>query len=229
MLFKSPVYSSVSGSIAGLVYSHNQAGMYTRSRAVPTNPNTDAQQNVRNQQRILIDNWSNVLTSTQRDGWNLYAFNTPVLGPLGDPTKRSGQNMYVRGNLARMQAGFSAVNTAPTTYDLGSFTPITFVADASADTIIVSFSVADPWSLEAGGYMHIFQSRPQNAARNFFKGPYQLLGVIEGEDPGPITSPNTFPSLFPLEVGQRVFLKINVSRADGRYTDPQRIDALVTA
>lgn len=229
MLFESPLLSKASGSLAGNTFSHNKGGMYIRSRAMPTNPGTENQSAVRDSVRILMDNWSNVLTQAQRDAWDLYAFNTPVVNKLGQTVKRTGQNMYVRANTARMQAEFPAVNDAPVTFDLGSFTPVEITADASADTLSIAVAAADPWATEDQGFMFVYQSRPQNAARRYFKGPYQLATVIEGESPGPITSPKVVSSLFPLTTGQRVFFRVTVGRADGRYTDAQYLDSIVVA
>lgn len=229
MLFKSPLLSQASGSVAGSVFSHNKGGMYMRARTTPVNPNTDAQQSVRDSMRVLVDAWTNTLTQTERDSWNLYAFNTPLLNKLGDPTKRTGQNMFVRSNLPRLHAAMPVIETAPVTFDLGSFTPLTgFTADASADTFTFNFGTTDPWANAAGGVMFIYQSRPVNPTVLFFKGPWQLGSIIEG-DPTPPTSPHTFNSLFGMTTGQRVYLKVRVGQADGRLSEPQIISALVTA
>jgi hypothetical protein len=82
--FKSQVYASVSGSVGGLTYSHNQGGMYCRARAVPTNPNTSFQQTLRNAMGQLTTRWGQTLTQTQRDAWAVFATNVPVVDSLGE-------------------------------------------------------------------------------------------------------------------------------------------------
>ena len=67
MIFKSPIFAQASGSIAGTVFSRNAGGMYVRSRANPTNPNTDAQQAVRDAMRQLVVAWTSELDDGQRD------------------------------------------------------------------------------------------------------------------------------------------------------------------
>ena len=229
MIFKSPIFAQASGSIAGTVFSRNAGGMYVRSRANPTNPNTGAQQAVRDAMRNLVFAWSNTLTNAEREAWNSYAFNTPTLNKLGESTHKTGQQMYLRGNIPREQAGLVRANAAPTTFDLGDFTPVTtIVADASADTISVAFSDSDLWATTNDCAMLIYQSRPQNATRNFGKGPFQLATKIDGS-PTPPTSPEVFSSLFPLSLGQKVFLQIRVSMADGRLSGKQNPTVIVTA
>lgn len=228
MIFKSPVFSQASGSIAGIVYSRNAGGMYVRSRANPTNPNTAQQQAVRDAFRTIVDSWTNNLSPGQREGWNTYAFNTPTLNNLGEATSKSGQQMYIRSNVARLQAGLTIVNNAPNIFDLSSFTPIADpTADASAGDIDFTFTNTDEWANEDGGAMLIYQSRPQNPTRTFGKGPYQLLTVILGDAMTPPTSPVTAIALFPMAADQRIFFKVNVTRADGRYTSPQQPTTLV--
>ncbi len=55
---------------------------------IPTNPNTTFQQVVRNAVSQLTSLWSDVLTQTQRDQWQVYADNVPL-------TKRHGEQHTV--------------------------------------------------------------------------------------------------------------------------------------
>jgi hypothetical protein len=230
MIFKSPIFAQASGSLAGTVFSHNQGGMYVRARATPTNPNTEAQQAVRDALRTAVFNWSNVLTSAERDSWNTYAFNTPTFNRLGEATHKTGQQMYVRGTVSRIQAALPLSPPAPTTFDLGDFTPPSaIIADASADTISIAFNDADGWANEVGGALLIYQSRPQNPTRIFGKGPYQLATAILGSVGAPPTSPSVFTSLFGLSTGQRLFLKFVATRVDNRLSSPTMTSTIVVA
>lgn len=230
MLFKSPLLSMASGSLAGSVFSRNKGGMYMRARSNPVNPATVAQTAVRDAMRVLVDAWTNVLSDAERDSWNLYAFNTPLLNRLGEPTKRTGQNMFVRSNVPRLQAGLPVVETGPATFDLGSFTPITdATADASDGDLGFDFTNADPWANATGAAMLVYQSRPVNATVEFFKGPWQLATILPGSGIAAPASPADFNSLFAMVAGQKVFMKVRVSQVDGRYSEPQIISAIVAA
>jgi hypothetical protein len=178
--------------------------------------------------RQLTDAWTNVLTPTQRDNWNTYAFNTPTLNKLGEPTSKTGQQMYIRGNISRIQALLTRADAAPGIFDLGTFTPPTSILlDASTDTFSISFTNTDDWANEDGSAMLIYQSRPQNATRTFGKGPFQLCTVILGDSMTPPTSPVTPGSLFGADAGQKVFLQVRVTRADGRLSGTHNVDTIV--
>lgn len=229
MIFKSPIFAQASGSIAGTVFSRNAGGMYVRARANPTNPNTGAQQAVRDAMRVLVVAWSEELTDVQREAWNTYAFNTPTLNKLGEPTHKTGQQMYIRGNIPRLQAGLDRADAAPTVFDLGTFSELDGVggdfATQSLGFIIVN---TDEWANEDGSAMLVYQSRPQNATRTFGKGPFQLATLVLGDATTPPANNQQFNSLFPLAVGQKVFLQMRVSRADGRLSGKTNPAALVT-
>lgn len=230
MLFKSPVYSMASGSVAGLVYSHNAGGMYVRSRAKPTNPNTVPQQSVRDALRTVTNYWTTGLTGPEREAWNNYAFNTPTLNRLGDPTTKTGQQMFIRSNVSRLAAGLTLVTVAPVIFDTDTFTPVgTIIADASADTISIAFTDSDGWANEDNGALLIYASRPQNPTRNFGKGPFQLLTTVLGDVGTPPTSPVVASAIFPFDVGQKIFLQVRATRADGRLTGKQNPTVITTA
>lgn len=230
MIFKSPIFAQASGSIAGTVFSHNQGGMYVRSRATPTNPNSEAQQAVRDGLREAVYQWQTLLSNNQRENWNTYAFNTPTFNRLGEATHKTGQQMFVRGTVARLQAGLSIPVIAPTDFNLGSFTPpTTIVADDSAQTISFEFNEADVWALTPEAALLVYMGRPQNPTRIYGKGPYQLASMVLGDSPTAPTSPHTFTTLFPFDLGQRIFLKFNLTMPDGRYSVDSKYSTIVVA
>lgn len=230
MLFKSQVFVQASGSVGGIVYSRNAGGMYVRARAKPTNPNTEQQQAVRDAMRNAVFAWSNTLDDEQRTNWNTYAFNTPTWNRLGESTHKTGQQMFIRGAIPRLQAGQTLPVDAPSQFDLGDFTPVSVVdSDAAADSFSVGFGEEDEWSTTVGAFMFIYQSRPQNPTRVFGKGPFQLASGVNGVVTVGATSPQVVTSLFPITAGQRVFLKIMVSMPDGRLTMPQFLSFIVVA
>ena len=74
--------------------------------------------------------------------------------------------------------------------------------------------------------MLVFASRPQQPAKNYFTGPYRFADSIDGDGTTPPTSPASIVSPFSYSVGQRVFARVAVVRADGRYSVSQRVTAL---
>jgi len=221
MLYKSPVYSQASGSVAGLVYSHNRGGNYVRLRKTPTNPNTQYQQAIRGYFAQLAERWSNVLTADQRYAWALYAAQVTVPNPLGDQIYLSGQQHYIRSNTPRLQASVAAIDDGPTTYNLGEFTPVTLTdADQSDNHFHINFTNTDDWATEVGAYLLAYQSRGLSPTIGFFRGPYRYTGKLAGAAQAP-ASPFVINSVFDLTAGQYLYARVRIARADGRLSAEQ--------
>lgn len=230
MKFKSQVVTQASGSVGGITASRNAGGMYFRARAIPTNPSSTYQVEVRNAMNQAVQRWSQDLSDAQRSAWGIYAFNTPVTNALGDQIKLSGFNMYVRSNVARLQAGLSPVDSAPTIYNLGSMGPVALAGvDASDNEAEFTFNNTYGWAAVTGGALLVAISRPQSQTINFFKGPYRLAGVILGNTGSPPTSPAVVTLPFPVSAGQKVFAQVRATLADGRLTAPVRFFQLASA
>lgn len=224
MLIESAIMTRGSGSVGGLTVAENAGGLYMRARVTPTNPSTPQQSDVRAAAGELTNRWANVLAQSQRDAWDLYAFNTPLVGPLGASRTVSGQNMFVRGNLQRAVAGSPLADNAPTDFNLSSFTLITgFSADSGAQSFGFSFTNTDDWANEDDASMWVFLSRPQQISINYFTGPYRFAGQVDGDAITPPTSPAAIPVPFVITAGQRLFGRVLVSRVDGRLSNDQKI------
>lgn len=219
MLFKSQVFAQASGSVDGLTYSHNSAGMYTRARSIPVNPNTARQVAVRQALSQLAGNWLQVLNDTQRADWAVFAANTPLKNRLGDTIYAGGIAQYIRCNAPRILAGMAIVNTAPTVFDLPTFSAPSCTATAGAPgTVSIGYDNADAWANEDDAALLVFASRPVNQTRNFWAGPYQFLGKVLGDSGTPPTSPFAPTGLYTVVSGQRLHARVYVVRADGRVS-----------
>jgi len=230
MKFKSQVYTEAAGSIGGITYSHNRGGMYTRCRAIPTNPATEFQQAVRGYVAQLTSLWQNTLTVGQRVAWDAYAELVPLPDKLGEPRNVGGLGMYVRCNVPRLQAGEPRVDDGPTDYTLGDYTPPNLGnATEAAQTADLTFTTTDDWANEDDAAMLVYLSRGLSPAINFFKGPYRYAHKIEGDGITPPTSPATITVPFAITEGQKLFARVQVTRADGRLSSPFRDLVLVVA
>jgi hypothetical protein len=233
MKFKGTIIGEASGSLASMVFSHNRGGQYIRQRTIPTNPNTSFQQAIRTLVSQLTSLWQTTLTAPQRDAWDVYAEAVPLLDPLGEPRNVGGLGMYIRSNVARLQAdptNLPRVDDAPTIFNLGDFTAPSFGNLTEAgQTVDITFNAGDDWANEDDAAMIIFSSRPQNASINFFKGPYRYSSVILGDSVAPPVSPETDAVSFPFVLGQKVFFRAVVTRADGRMSSTFRSSAVGVA
>ena len=222
MKFKSQVYTQTSGSIGGITYSHNQGGLYTRARTIPVDPASSFQLAVRNSVAQLVSRWRQVLTQLQRDAWDVFAVNTPVVNSFGDSVLISGQAWYIKANSARNAVGTTIVNDAPTIFGNASLTTPTVVASAATETYAVTFTNTDIWATAVGGHLLMYGSRPQNVSINFFKGPYRFAGRVNGAVVPP-TSPAAIVSAFPFPVGVKLFVVFVATQANGQISAKQRI------
>lgn len=229
MKFKSQVYTQASGSIGGITYSHNRGGLYTRSRAIPTDPGTVQQQVIRGLVGGLATYYSTSLTPAQRAGWKLYAEQVPIVDALGEPINIGAVAQFLRTNVARLQSAQAQIDDAPTIFNLAETPQITPTASEATQLVSVAFDDGQDWCSEDDAFMFIFVSRPQNESINFFKGPYRLADAIAGDSAVPITSPQTVTAPFPFVEGQKLFVKANVGRADGRYSTPFRNGCVAAA
>ncbi len=210
--------AAASGSVGGITFSRNRGGPYIRSRVVPVNPNTIFQAAIRGFVAQLTSLWIDTLTLAERDAWNLYALNVPLPNPLGEPRNVGGLGMYVRSNVPRLQAALTRVDTAPTVFDLGAFTPPTIETLTAPTALSLAFTNTDAWATEPGSSMLVYGARAQNPTINFFKGPYRFMGTIDGATPTPPTSPAALVWPFVLTATQNGFLRVQISRADGRLS-----------
>lgn len=226
MKFKSLLMTQASGSIGGLTASHNRGGMYFRARATPVNPNTPQQQLVRAIVGQLAALWANTLTALQRAAWDLYALQVPLADRLGEPRNVGGLAMYIRSNTPRLQAQQPRIDNGPTVFTLPALEALVMESPSEAVQQTVFDYQEEPvipevWLSEDGAVLMCYGSRPQNASINYFKGPYRLTGFLLGDSGVPLTPPFTFGISFPFVQGQKVFTRVQLSRADGRLSLPQ--------
>lgn len=228
MLFSSPVYSQASGSIAGITYSHNAGGMYTRARATPTNPSSAFQNQIRAGLTAAVTAWT-ALAQADRDSWDLYGANTPTTNRLGATVNRTGQNWFVAAysvmNQAnnKLSAGLPAFTAGPTTFNRGDFTTPELLPIASTGLGLV-IEPADAWANEDDAVLLIYQGLPQNASRKYFGGPFRLVAAIAGDSTTPPVAAQTVTSAtlaaegYPITAGQVNSIAAVVLRADGRIS-----------
>lgn len=218
MLIKSALVTQASGSVGGVTASRNRSGMYMRARAIPVNPNTGQQQAVRSLMASLSVVWQSVLTPAQRTGWETYATNTPLINRLGASIHVSGLNMYIRTNLPRLQAVANRIDNAPTLYNLSALTaPTIGSATASTGIVVLNITNSDTWATALGGHLLVSIGRPQNPTINYFRGPYQYAGRINGSVVPPSASQN-ITSPFPFAAGRKIFVRCVAATADGRLS-----------
>jgi hypothetical protein len=234
MIFKSPLISVGSGKLAGTVITRGRGNsLVMRKLSVPVNPNTASQALNRSYFAGLAGAWATVLTGAQRLAWEGYAGSVTVINKLGDAVHLSGISMYIRNNQIRLAASLLRIDDAPAIHTLGSPPDLTGVTWIGTTPFGLNSSPTLP-EPETSGSLIIRCSKPQNAGRNFFKGPFTFIANSEFT-----TSDTTValdPSLADLEAkvgtlttGQSIFVQCSYALDDGRCSNPSATPVVIGA
>ena len=227
MLYKGILIGAASGKIDGLIASHNRGGQYFKAYVVPTDPATERQLNCRTAMTETHTLW-NTITPAQRSAWEAYAKQLRRVNALGDAHSHTGYNEFIRANVPRYQAfhqlgaDWSASSDAPILPQAAS-NPAPVLALISGNTQLqMTWDPADSWttSVENGMLLYLGTSkaapedppsiRPLPATRNWFRGPYELVSVTQGDSGSPPDNARLGLD-YPPTTDQRIFWRARLS------------------
>lgn len=222
--------AEIRGSVGGMTFSKNHYGAYVRNRSIPVNPNTALQVAVRATLAFLTNRWSADLTPVQRFAWNLYGSSVAMLNRLGQTIYLTGFNHYIRSNTILQLTAQTLVDNGPVIFELPAQDPTMLVTGSEAtQQLTVSYNASMNWNDETGGFLWVFQGKPQNPQRNFFGGPWRYIDNVPGADGVPVASPLVAGVNFAISETQRQWIYARIQRADGRLSEPFRADAFTGA
>ncbi len=220
----------MSGSIAGDVHARNRFGNYIRPRTKPVNPNSTRQVIMRSFLTFFAEAWREVLTAGQRIEWETYAAAVAWTNRLGETVHLTGFNMFMRSNTIIGDIGGTEVDDGPANLNLPAQDgTIIITASVAAQQFSIAFDDGMDWAGEDDAYLYVLHGRPQNATRNFFKGPWRGKTFLTGNTAVPLVSPLVNTALFTLVLGQRADLKFRIVRADGRVSNDFSASCIVAA
>ena len=211
------------GKLGLTVTWHGRNGQIRRILAIPKNPRTDRQLEVRDlllQQARRFD----ALTDVQQDAWNVAAagfHSTPSLGQSGPLT---GLQLFVRVNCKLGLLGQDAVDAPPVAPQFPSLAVQSLVITNTAGVIAVKLTCPT----NPGESTVLRASPPQNSAiracRNF-----RIIGIC----PAPTDGAADITGLYTAEygavpVGKRIFVLAS-TMVDGFESLPRQFQARVPA
>jgi len=91
------------GKIGGTVFQRNAYGFSAKNKGTTCFSATAFQQSMRDSLKKAVQAWS-LLSSGQRDSWNVYASTYPQYPHNGGSTELSGYNVFVKSNALRFMA-----------------------------------------------------------------------------------------------------------------------------
>lgn len=110
------IVGTLSGKLAGTVYSHNRWGSYIRQLVIPTNPRTPAQSSQRGRIAAAAGDWSE-LTDEQRLAWDSYASRITRYDRLGQPISYNGFTAFVLVHSERAMCSQGVATSAPSLWE----------------------------------------------------------------------------------------------------------------
>lgn len=222
-----PAASAISGSQGGTVYSRNRYGAYTRSRVVPVNPNTAAQQAARADLASQSTGWG-ALTTAQQLAWNTWAANNPIIDSLG-------QSQILQGNAAFIQLNSRLARSADT---LLTAPPITTAPDALL-TLAGTFDIGlgtyeltfTPTPLAANERLWVQAAVVNSAGINYVTNRLRLVSIEAAATASGVDTQAAVEAVFgALVVGQVVHYFVSVfDDESGLLSPPRRLRGTVVS
>jgi len=164
-LVKFPEGQQRSGKQGGMVWSRNRFGAYARNRAIPVNPDSVLQRDVRSQLAALSKSWQD-LSDNQRSAWTAAAQNFPKINRLGDSYVSTGFNYYVQINQV-LYSAFASQISSPYSNSPIPFPsiPITEFQINGSD-IFLDLGLLDEFEVPEGFCLQIQATRPCSEGKN---------------------------------------------------------------
>lgn len=206
-----------SGSVAGVTSSRNRFGQYRRTRAVPVNPNTAAQSEMRAILAGCSQNWA-TLTGAQKLAWAAWAALHPRTDSLGQTVSLTGALAFNSVNCLLVMVGLTAVSVPPADPlpdpPVLSLLSLVIAADAW-DTAEFAFA---PDPVPALTKLLIYSSPPKSAG-SYFNGDFRYLtsAAAAAISPKQIGTALTTKWGTPT-AGQTFYFRARLLRSDGGFS-----------
>lgn len=223
----SALVSDMRNKLNGSVMSKNRYGSYVRNKVTPVNPQSTAQQTVRQRLGSNSQAWRG-LTEEQRQSWIEGAANFPVFDIFGDQKILSGSALFVSLNNNLAMIGAAALTTCPVPVAVPSNIIESVAADVSDTSIEIGFSL-DP---VPANFALVLQATPLiTPGVNFVKNRYRFTTSLPAATATGADIYAAWNTLFgSLVAGQKVFVRgFLVSTTTGQAGVPSVASTIVVA
>jgi len=217
--------AQASGSLGGMVFSHNRGGQYVRARSSPVQPGGYYQEKIRGALSDASSLWAG-LSAGRKLAWNAWAQNNPVSNRLGDMIRLQGNAAFCEINTRQL------FNTSPTILDppVGAApqAPIYIVGtwDIGAGSTQITYT-ATP--LGASEYLYIRGALLLSAGQNFVRNRLKFCGLSGAAQASPWDYQSVVEArLGALVVGNKLVLEVQVwDQSTGLVSVPRRIEGTI--
>lgn len=221
------IVADIRNKLNGSVFSKNRYGSYVRTKVTPVNPQSSAQQNVRNRLATNSQAWRG-LTESQRQAWIDAAANFPFTDIFGNSKILSGNSLYVKLNNNLAVTATAAISDPPLPVAVPPLSLGAIVSSAGASSLTVAF-LDTP--VPAGFSMVIQTTGNVGAGKSFVKNLFRQTTVVAAAGTSPANIASAFIALHgaPIE-GQKIFIRaFLVSTDTGQAGIPVQGYVLVAA
>lgn len=205
------IVADIRNKLNGSVFSKNRYGSYVRTKVTPVNPQTSAQQNVRNRLSTNSQAWRD-LTESQRQAWIDAGVNFPFTDIFGNSKILSGNALYVKLNNNLAVIAEAAISDPPLPVAIPALVMGTIVSSAGGGTLTAAFT-ADP---VPAGFALVFSTTPNvTPGKSFVKNLFRQTQVVAAAGASPTNLAAAFSALHGAPVlGQKIFVRAHYVSID---------------
>lgn len=221
------IVADIRNKLNGSVFSKNRYGSYVRTKVTPVNPQSTAQQNVRNRLSTQAQAWRG-LSESQRQAWINAAAGFPFTDIFGDTKILSGSALYVKLNNNLAGAGQAAISAPPSPVAIPALVLGTFTAAETAGAISLAFTDTP---VPTGFSIMIDMTGNVGAGKSFVKNLFRRVTTVAAAATSPVTLTSAFAAVHgaPIE-GQKIFVRaFLVSTVTGQAGIPVQAMAIVAS
>lgn len=196
----SSIIADARGKVGDVIYSKNRAGAYTRATAIVSNPNTTAQQAVRDRIGDLSTAWA-ALTDTQRYNWEQAVHWYKSTNVFGNAKYPSGFNLYIKLNSNLVQAGQAPLDSPlppAATLQLSNYS---LLAEATGQVFEVDCNLS---AVPANYAVVVMATEQLSSGKNYFRNLLREIAVLVPTD------------VFPADLSAEYVAKFGAFTAGGK-------------
>lgn len=220
------IVGQISGSIAGVTYSHNKGGAYIRNRSIPTNPSSTTQLQRRADLATVSTDWQN-LTAADRAAWTEWARQNPITNALGDSILKSGHQAFVGLNSRILLGSGTIITVPPVVARPDGFLTLVQDGDIGAGDTDLTFTAA----LVSGNQVELWAAVTDSAGIRYVENLYKFITFSPVDQSSPWDNESDIISVLgSLIVGQTLHVKAaQYDPANGQRSTFVRSDVVVSS
>lgn len=211
------------GKLGGQVFSKNRSGAYIRTKVTPSNPQTQAQAQVRSNLATLSTGW-NSLTASQIAQWNGSVDDWASTDVFGDIKKPTGKNLYVKLNVNLLNSEQPTVANPPAKLELPALVGVDVDVTKATNKLEI-----DGLPAFADGVYQVEACAPVSIGVNFVKNKFRVISYETQATAGVVDVSTAYNAKFgSVAAAENIFFRIRAIGENGQAGVPLVVKASIT-